>query len=241
MEKENKPLIYEAICKVAEDVGAIGKSDYNQQQKFRYRGIDMVMNALHPAFVKHGIFVVPNVKDIQREQRMTKSGGNLTYTIATIEYTFYAKDGTNIKVTVVGEGMDSADKSTNKAMSVAFKYACFQVFCIPTEEMKDPDADSYEVMPQNAPPQQYQYNNNYNQYPPNQYYSNPNVTQSQPPQLTSQKVVCPKCKREIKAIKKMDGSISSPQQVLDGCGGMCYNCFQQAKRSTTKDITGNED
>ena len=37
-----------------------------------------------------------------------------------------------------------SDKSTNKAMAVAFKYACFQVFCIPTEEMKDPDAETPE-------------------------------------------------------------------------------------------------
>ena len=38
--------------------------------------------------------------------------------------------------------MDSGDKASNKALSIAFKYACFQVFCIPTEEMKDPDAET---------------------------------------------------------------------------------------------------
>ena len=43
--------------------------------------------------------------------------------------------------------MDSGDKATNKAMAVAFKYACFQIFCIPTEEMQDPDADSHNVQP----------------------------------------------------------------------------------------------
>lgn len=42
---------------------------------------------------------------------------------------------------VVGESMDSGDKATNKAMAIAFKYACFQTFCIPTESlMDDPDA-----------------------------------------------------------------------------------------------------
>ena len=40
--------------------------------------------------------------------------------------------------------MDSGDKATNKAMAIAFKYACFQVFCIPTEEMKDPDGETPE-------------------------------------------------------------------------------------------------
>ena len=29
-------------------------------------------------------------------------------------------------------------------MSIAYKYACFQVFCIPTEEMKDPDEETPE-------------------------------------------------------------------------------------------------
>ncbi len=35
----------------------------------------------------------------------------------------------------------------NKAMSAAFKYACFQTFCIPTEEMVDSEVDSHEVAP----------------------------------------------------------------------------------------------
>lgn len=46
--------------------------------------------------------------------------------------------------------MDTGDKATNKAMSIAFKYACFQVFCIPTEEMIDPDAEVHEVVKKGA-------------------------------------------------------------------------------------------
>ena len=45
----------------------------------------------------------------------------------------------------LGEGMDSGDKASNKAMAIAYKYALFQVFCIPTEEMTDPDGESYET------------------------------------------------------------------------------------------------
>ena len=40
--------------------------------------------------------------------------------------------------------MDSGDKATNKAMAIAMKYALFQVFCIPTDEMKDPDSETPE-------------------------------------------------------------------------------------------------
>jgi len=41
--------------------------------------------------------------------------------------------------------MDMGDKATNKAMAIAYKYLCFQIFCIPTEEMSDPDAESLET------------------------------------------------------------------------------------------------
>ena len=55
---------------------------------------------------------------------------------------------------VIGEGMDSGDKATNKAMAIAYKYACFQTFCIPTEEMKDPDSECHEVAPKQNPKQE---------------------------------------------------------------------------------------
>lgn len=123
------------------EIGAIGKNKRNSQgQGYMYRGVDDVMNALEPAMEKHGVFVVPEVLDQTREERTSKTGGNLLYSICKIRYSFYCEDGSNVQATVIGEAMDSGDKATNKAMSVAFKYACFQVFCIPTEEMQDPDA-----------------------------------------------------------------------------------------------------
>lgn len=131
--------IYNAILGVMADVGAIGKDKKSQTQGFKYRGIDDVMNALQPAMVRHGLFVAPTIIEQKREERQTSKGNNLIYSICQVKYTFYAKDGSNIDVVVIGEGMDSGDKATNKAMSIAFKYACFQLFCIPTEEMKDPD------------------------------------------------------------------------------------------------------
>lgn len=134
------PMIYKAISKVMAEVGAIGKDKRNQQQGFQYRGIDDVMNALYPVLSKHGLFLTPEVLEHHREERQTARGGNLIYSILKVRYTMYAEDGSNVSATVIGEGMDSADKSSNKAMSVAMKYAMFQLFCIPTEEMVDPDA-----------------------------------------------------------------------------------------------------
>lgn len=138
--------IYESIHAVMADCGAIAKSSVNPQQNYKFRGIDAVMNALNPALVKNKVFVVPDVLDQKREERQTPRGGTLIYSIVRVKYTFYAEDGSYVCACVVGEGMDSGDKATNKAMSAAFKYACFQTFCIPTEEMRDSEEDSPEVM-----------------------------------------------------------------------------------------------
>ena len=142
--------IYEAISATMADIGAVGKNSKNTQQGFMFRGIDAVMNALQPAMKKNGLFVVPEVLEQTREERTTQKGGLLIYSICKIKYTFYAQDGSNISAVVIGEGMDSGDKATNKAMSIGFKYACFQVFCIPTEEMQDPDAEVHEPTPKKS-------------------------------------------------------------------------------------------
>lgn len=139
--------IYAAICATMKDIGAVGKNDVNTFDKYKFRGIDAVMNALSPAMTKNGIFVVPSVLNCEREERISSDGKkNMMYTVLTVQYSFYAEDGSHVDAVVVGEAMDRSDKSTNKAMSAAFKYACFQTFCIPTEElMEDADKDSPEI------------------------------------------------------------------------------------------------
>jgi hypothetical protein len=144
--------IYAAISGVMAEIGAIGKEKKNLQQGFMYRGIDDVMNALQPLLVKHGVFVVPEVLEQTREERVSAKGNTLLYSICKIRYTFFAADGSNVVAVTVGEGMDSGDKATNKAMAIALKYACFQVFCIPTEEMGDPDAASPKLAAKQKPP-----------------------------------------------------------------------------------------
>lgn len=150
--------IFGLIGQAMQMIGAVGKDSRNEQQKFMYRGIDAVMNALNPVMSKLGLFLCPEVLEQTREERTSikkDSYGNertstLLYSILKIKYTLYAPDGSNVSCVVIGEGMDSGDKASNKAMSVAFKYAAFQLFCIPTEEMIDPDAEVHEVMPKNA-------------------------------------------------------------------------------------------
>lgn len=141
--------IYESITAVQSEVDFIGKDKQVQSGgSYKYRGVDQVLNTLHPLFAKHKIFAVPEVIDIlTREQRETKNGGIMLYQVLKIKYTFYAEDGSSVSAIVVGEAMDSGDKVSNKCMSVAYKYACFQILSIPTEETtQDPD-DTNEPLP----------------------------------------------------------------------------------------------
>lgn len=146
-QRPQHPAILDAICKIIRDLAAvgIGKNRRNEQQGFAFRGIDDVYNAVAPLLAKHGVCVVPNVLSREVTERTTPKGTLLFYTVVKVEYTFWAADDNSKVVAVVyGEAMDSGDKSTNKAMSAAFKYALFQTFCIPTEA-EDPDAHTHEV------------------------------------------------------------------------------------------------
>lgn len=134
--------IYPSISQIMAELPAIGKTSRNQQQGFNFRGIDAVYNALNPLFAKHRIFTVPEALDLHTEERTTRSGTLMAFVRLKMRYHFVSGiDGSEVCATTVGEGMDSGDKATNKAMSIAHKYAMFQTFCIPTEEVAHDDPD----------------------------------------------------------------------------------------------------
>lgn len=149
--------VYKAIAGVAKDLSEVGisKDSQNQQQGFKFRGIDAVYNALSPALVKNGLVILPRITERTVSERVTQKGGVLFYVVVKAEFDFVAtEDGSKHTVITFGEAMDSGDKATNKAMSIAYKYAAFQAFCIPTEETaQDPDAEIHHPAPQQAKPQ----------------------------------------------------------------------------------------
>lgn len=143
--------VYEKIAAITAEMSKIGisKSSKNNQQNYMFRGIDAVYGALSPLLAKHGLCVLPRVVDRTVMERETKSGGALFYTTLKVEFDFVAaEDASKHTVCTIGEAMDTGDKSSNKAMSAAYKYACFQAFCIPTEGDNDADATTHEVASQ---------------------------------------------------------------------------------------------
>lgn len=138
------PRIYAALSAVMADVGAVKKGDRNTQQNYSFRGVDTVVQAVYPALVRHKVTVMPNVR--QYDHGTVEVGKNRTpmgHARVVVEYTFTAVDGSAVVCSAAGEAMDSGDKATPKAMSVALRTALLQALMLPTDD-PDPDADSYE-------------------------------------------------------------------------------------------------
>jgi hypothetical protein len=125
----------------------ISKERSNQQQGYKFRGIDDCLNALSSLLPKYGLIITPHVETRECVERQTKSGGSLFYVTVRVRFSFISTlDGSRHDAMLYGEAMDSADKATNKAMSAAYKYCVLLTFCIPTEA-EDADSVTHEVLP----------------------------------------------------------------------------------------------
>ena len=144
-----KTGVYAAIAAVSKNMATqgISKDRKNQQGSgYNFRGIDDVLNALSPSLVEHGLVIIPRCIERESVERQTKAGGAIFYTTVKVEFDFIAvSDGSKHTAVMYGEAMDTSDKSTNKAMSAAYKYVAFQTFCIPTEGDNDADLNTHEV------------------------------------------------------------------------------------------------
>jgi hypothetical protein len=142
--------VYKAIAAVAGDLAknGIAKKNENKEQRYKFRGIDDVYNAIAPLLSTHGLVILPRFVERTTTERSTQKGGVLFYSVVRGEFDFIAtEDGSCHTIVTYGEAMDSGDKSTNKAMSAAYKYAAFQAFSIPTEGDNDADATTHDVAP----------------------------------------------------------------------------------------------
>lgn len=152
--------VYRKIADVQADIAKVGiaKNRTNDQQNYRFRGIDDVYQTLSPLLAKHGLCILPRMIARDRSERVSfkewngnKKESVLFYVTVEAEFDFVsADDGSHHTVRTFGEAMDSGDKATNKAMSAAYKYAAFMTFAIPTDGDNDADGTTHDVAPQTA-------------------------------------------------------------------------------------------
>jgi hypothetical protein len=135
--------VYKAISAVQADLckEGITKDRKNEQQGYKFRGIDDVYNALSPLLAKHGLCVLPWILSRTVTERETQKGGVIFNVVVEAEFDLVcSEDGSKHTVRTYGEAMDTADKATNKAMSAAYKYFALMTWAVPTEGDNDADA-----------------------------------------------------------------------------------------------------
>ena len=135
--------IHQALAEIIGELGGIGKTGYNVEQRYHFRGIDAILGELHPLLARYGVVIVPDVIERIYEERTSKSGTQGHCTHLHVRYTVYGPAGDSITLSTWGEGLDYSDKATNKAMTAAYKYALLQLFAI-ADPAEDGDASSPE-------------------------------------------------------------------------------------------------
>ena len=140
--------VYAAIAQVMADLARRGvpKRQRNETDGYAFRGIDDLYNALSKALAKHRLCILPEILDRTVAERRGAGGELLSHVTVKAAFVFVAaEDGSTHRVETYGEAIDGSDKATAKAMSAAYKTACIQTFCIPTEGDHDPDRKTHRV------------------------------------------------------------------------------------------------
>lgn len=135
---EGWPMAPTLISRVLADVGPVVKDQVAKAggSTYNFRGIDQVTSAVHSAFKRHMIFPTSKVTRFELRDTMTTGKEPRPTREATlvVVFTFTAPDGSTVTTEVPGEALDTSDKSTPKAMSVALRIALLQMLLIPTGE-----------------------------------------------------------------------------------------------------------
>lgn len=144
------PGINQLIINVMRDMPAIPKGGHNEDDDYYFRRLDDVIATLHDVCSEHGLLVLP-VDVVSQHAAVKREDGSisaLTQTSVTVSYELTGVSGDSKIVKFPGMGIDKSDKSTQKAMSQAWKYLMTQVFMIPVEELKEViDADATTPVP----------------------------------------------------------------------------------------------
>lgn len=138
--------IFAQIGKVMRDIEAVGKNRQNEQQRWKFRSIEDIYNTIQPVMAQHDVFTTLRVLDEYIEEITSAKGTKGFYVRNKYQVTFWTKDGSTIDTEAYGEAMDYGDKATNKACSIAHKYALVTMFCIPFDDLPEPDAQCHDVL-----------------------------------------------------------------------------------------------
>ena len=124
--------IYQKIQAVMQDIQYLAKDDQVSVGTTKYKASseEKVTTTVRASMIKYGLVMYPETQEIMRDGQITTV--NTTYRMVNTD-----NADEQIVIASSGQGSDTQDKGSGKAMTYAFKYALLRTFMIPTGE--DPD------------------------------------------------------------------------------------------------------
>lgn len=137
--------VHIAWLRVRREIRAIAKgAEYNERgTRYNYRAADTVVQYFGPVTLRHGVNVLSHRVETTYGSKQTKSGSTMRECSVTVTYHITGPKGDVLVVQSAGEALDTSDKSTTKAQTVALRNLLLNNGLIPTND-RDPDADRIE-------------------------------------------------------------------------------------------------
>ena len=158
--KAKVPMVVKRLAEMTKGLPGLEKTKKAPKEAggFAYRGIDDLLDTLHPLLVDCKLNLSPRV--LPEHSKLHFISGVKMPRVAEVyvEYEFQSAEDGSIKVIgpVLGTGADNIDKMAGKAMTSAFKNAMYQTFCVAVGDSSiDPEIDAEdedEGQGQPAPP-----------------------------------------------------------------------------------------
>lgn len=138
-----RSTIWKKLHACMRDLAYIQKDSENRFHGYRYASEAAIKNAVHAAFVRHGLVMLVSIVDTERiEAPPTSKGKQQWITKITIEYRFVDTDtGDERRGLFSGQGIDGEDKGLYKAITGALKYLLTTTFLIETGDDPEQETD----------------------------------------------------------------------------------------------------
>lgn len=137
--------LFRKLSEVMAAVTHVSKTGHNKFHNYDYATEADIVASVRKAMAERHLVLVHDTEKVEVKDLARKNGTERLATL-TVRFTVHDGDsGESMSFHVLGEGTDSGDKATYKALTGAVKYALLKLFLIPTGD--DPEKDD------DAPPQ----------------------------------------------------------------------------------------
>lgn len=139
------PKIYKALKGVQDYMikNPIAKEGVNSFQKYKYRGIDQIIQSFSKPLHDNSILTVVQ-PDLKVSTKFLEDGrSTLTRVVGTLRF-ISTEDGSYIDRSYVGHSKSQQGKDLESARSFAYRNALLETFCVPFEGVVEPELEGVD-------------------------------------------------------------------------------------------------